>query len=77
MFLLNIFRWRHISDTQTMLKPEMVLSIIETNINRLKWRISNCRNSNIQCAQRNLIKSKIEERKSLKKFSDFNEKIQN
>lgn len=58
-------------------EAEMVLSIIENNINRLpNGEYPTLGIATFNIAQRNLIKSKIEERKKFEKFSDFNEKIQ-
>jgi transcription elongation GreA/GreB family factor len=58
-------------------EAEMVLSIIENNINRLpNGEYPTVGIATFNIAQRNLIKSKIEERKKFEKFSDFNEKIQ-
>ena len=58
-------------------EAEMVLTIIENNINRLpngKYPTLGIATFNLQ--QRNLIKSKILERKKFEKFYDFNLKIQ-
>jgi superfamily I DNA and/or RNA helicase/transcription elongation GreA/GreB family factor/very-short-patch-repair endonuclease len=58
-------------------EAEMVLSIIDKNINRLpNGEYPTVGIATFNIAQRNLIKSKIEERKKFEKFSDFNEKIQ-
>jgi superfamily I DNA and/or RNA helicase/transcription elongation GreA/GreB family factor/very-short-patch-repair endonuclease len=58
-------------------EAEMVLSIIENNINRLpNGEYPTVGIATFNIAQRNLIKSKIEERKKFEKFRDFNEKIQ-
>ncbi|MGO4904112.1 AAA domain-containing protein [Flavobacterium sp. W20_MBD1_R3] len=58
-------------------EAEMVLSIIENNINRLpNGEYPTVGIATFNIAQRNLIKSKIEERKKFEKFSNFNEKIQ-
>tara|TARA_R110000868_G_scaffold363678_1_gene626008 strand:+ start:6496 stop:11340 length:4845 start_codon:yes stop_codon:yes gene_type:complete len=58
-------------------EAEMVLSIIENNINRLpNGDYPTVGIATFNIAQRNLIKSKIEERKKFEKFSNFNEKIQ-
>lgn len=58
-------------------EAEMVLSIIENNINRLpNGEYPTVGIATFNIAQRNLIKSKIEERKKFEKFIDFNEKIQ-
>jgi superfamily I DNA and/or RNA helicase/transcription elongation GreA/GreB family factor/very-short-patch-repair endonuclease len=58
-------------------EAEMVLSIIDKNINRLpNGEYPTVGIATFNIAQRNLIKSKIEERKKFEKFSEFNEKIQ-
>lgn len=65
------------SDHTNEAEAEMVLSIIENNINRLpNGEYPTVGIATFNIAQRNLIKSKIEERKKFEKFSDFNDKIQ-
>ncbi|MBK8482795.1 MAG: DUF4011 domain-containing protein [Saprospiraceae bacterium] len=58
-------------------EAEMVLSIIETNIGRLpNGNYPTIGIATFNIAQRNLIKSKILERKKFSKFENFNAKIQ-
>jgi len=58
-------------------EAEMVLSIIDKNINRLpSGEYPTVGIATFNIAQRNLIKSKIEERKRFEKYKSFNEKVQ-
>lgn len=63
----------HINDAEA----EMVLSIIENNINRLpNGEYPTIGIATFNIAQRNHIKSKIQERQKFSKFEEFNAKIQ-
>lgn len=65
------------SDHTNEAEAEMVLSIIDKNINRLpNGEYPTVGIATFNIAQRNLIKSKIEDRKRFDKFKSFNEKVQ-
>lgn len=65
------------SDHTNEAEAEMVLSIIEKNINRLPGgEYPSVGIATFNIAQRNLIKSKIEDRKRFDKYKLFNEKVQ-
>jgi superfamily I DNA and/or RNA helicase/very-short-patch-repair endonuclease len=65
------------SDHTNEAEAEMVLSIIDKNIHKLpNGEYPTVGIATFNIAQRNLIKSKIEDRKRFEKFKSFNEKVQ-